>query len=72
MPVLLGIELESGEVIGRRIDVSSWLQGGTTASFTLTTESPVVRVAIDPGNVFPDVDLSNNDWYRDEAPTGSN
>ena len=72
MPVLLGIELESGEVIGRRIDVSSWLQGGTTASFTLTTESPVVRVAIDPGNVFPDVDLSDNDWYRDEAPTGSN
>ncbi|MEX0599609.1 MAG: M1 family aminopeptidase, partial [Rhodothermales bacterium] len=70
MPVLLGIELENGEVIGRRIPVSSWLQGATTASFVLTTESPVVRVAIDPQNLFPDVDLSDNDWYRDDEPAG--
>ncbi len=72
MPVLLGIELESGEVLGRRIPVTSWLQGATTASFALSTDSPVVRVAIDPQNVFPDVDLSDNDWYRDPAPMGSN
>ncbi len=71
MPVLLGIEMESGEVVGRRLPVSTWLQGATTASFSITTDSPVVRVAIDPDNVFADVDLSDNDWYRDEETAGS-
>ncbi len=67
MPVLLGIELESGEVMGRRIPVTAWLNGATTASFSLATDSPIVRVVIDPENIFPDVDISNNGWQREEG-----
>ena len=66
MPVLLGIELASGEVMGRLIPVTAWLNGATTASFTLVTESPIVRVVIDPENIFPDVDISNNGWNQEE------
>ena len=67
MPVFLAIELASGEVLGRRIPVTAWLNGATTASFTLATDSPVARVVIDPENLLPDVDGSNNSWPFEEA-----
>ncbi len=67
MPVFLAIELASGEVIGRRIPVTSWLNGATTASFTLATDSPVVRVVIDPESLLPDMDVSNNSWAVEGA-----
>lgn len=69
MPVLLEIELENGETIERSIPVDAWLRGDTTASVTVETDSPVVRVSIDPENLFPDVDLSDNDWRRGQDPS---
>lgn len=69
MPVLLEIELEDGDVLRRDIPVDTWLRGRRNATLTLDTPSPVVRVSIDPDNVFPDVDLSDNDWMRgQDAP----
>lgn len=72
MPVLLEIELENGEVMQRRIPVDTWLRGARTATLTIDTESPVERVSIDPQNLFPDVDLADNDWIiGQDQPAGS-
>ncbi len=69
---LLEIELENGEVLERRIPVDSWLRGARTATLTIETESPVERVSIDPENLFPDVDLVDNDWIvGQDQPAGS-
>lgn len=64
MPVLIRITLEDGSSIDRTIPVDTWLAGHRTASISVETASPVVRVVIDPDATFPDVDRSNNAWER--------
>lgn len=62
MPVLLEVTLEDGSVITRRVPVDVWLTGQATTTVTLTTDSPVRRVELDPERRFPDVDRSDNVW----------
>lgn len=64
MPVLLEIELEDGTVIERRVEEDVWLNGSRTHQLTVSTESPVSYVVIDPDFLLPDVDRRNNGWER--------
>jgi hypothetical protein len=64
MPALLEITLANGEIMNERIDVDHWLHGHRTKELIIDSNSPVVRVEIDPENHFPDVDPSNNVWKR--------
>lgn len=72
MPVILEIELANGETLERRIPVDTWLRGRRTATLTIDTDSPVERVSIDPKNIFPDVDLADNDWLRSQDAGAGN
>jgi Peptidase family M1 domain len=66
MPVRLAITRQDGTLEFREIGVDPWLEGRRTATVTLTGGSPVVAVELDPDHVFPDVDRSNDVWYRDQ------
>ena len=62
MPARLRITRENGETLEREVPVETWLRGARTATVRVPAGSPVVRVEIDPGGVFPDVDRRNNAW----------
>jgi hypothetical protein len=62
MPARLTITLETGEIIEREVPVEHWLSGETRAEVSVANGSPVVRVEIDAGYLFPDVDRENNVW----------
>jgi hypothetical protein len=64
MPVRLAITTADGQLRREMIPVDEWLTGARSASLTVQTASPVVRVEIDPERYFPDVDRDNNRWER--------
>jgi hypothetical protein len=63
MPVRLAITRSDGHVERRVIPVDVWLAGAR--QYTLTVDGPTVTgVEIDPEQLFPDVDRSNNRWRK--------
>ncbi|HET6569443.1 MAG TPA: M1 family metallopeptidase, partial [Rhodothermales bacterium] len=64
MPVLLAITTASGDTLHREIPVDNWLRGATQATLTVDTTSPLTRVEIDPGYLFPDIDRKDNVWEK--------
>ncbi|UCF18802.1 MAG: M1 family metallopeptidase [Gemmatimonadota bacterium] len=65
MPARVSITLENGETLQDEVPVEAWLRGATRAEISVPAGSPVVRVEIDPGQVFPDIDRDNNVWEID-------
>ncbi|HUP87746.1 MAG TPA: M1 family metallopeptidase [Longimicrobiales bacterium] len=63
MPVLLTITRDGGEVVQRVIQVDAWLNGATSTTVTIPG-GKVVRVEIDIGRSFPDVNRTNNVWVQ--------
>lgn len=70
LPTLIVATLENGEVRRVRIPESYWLTGARSQTAVLEVTSPVVRVELDPEQLFPDVDRSDNTWQRTASPAG--
>lgn len=66
MPVRLVITREGGTVQRAEIPVDVWLRGARRASLRVTSRPAIVKVEIDPGEAFPDIDRSNNRWRARE------
>lgn len=64
MPVRLAITRTDGRVERQIIPVSVWLNGARRTTVTLPSAATVQSVEIDPEQVFPDIDRSNNSWHR--------
>ena len=64
MPVLLAVTLESGEARRVTVPVDVWLAGARRHRVELDVPGRVERVEIDPEDVFPDVDRTNDLWVR--------
>jgi hypothetical protein len=64
MPVRLAVHREGGLVERREIPADVWLAGARTTTVALDAPSTVTAVEIDPEQVFPDIDRSNNRWTR--------
>ena len=62
MPVILRITLEDGSVKNETIEVDHWLKGFRTKELRLETDSEVLKVEIDPDELFPHTDFTNNVW----------
>jgi hypothetical protein len=63
LPARVEIELAGGEVLHREVPVSHWLTGAVSAEIRVPTDrGQVVRVTVDPGHPFPDVNPDNNVW----------
>lgn len=65
LPVQVRIELASGSVLEREIDVDRWLRGENRAEIRIPAAAgQVVRVEVDPDARVPDLDRENNVWVR--------
>jgi aminopeptidase N len=68
MPVLLTVTREEGGVSEHKISVDTWLQGRRRAELSLPYRD-VLRVEIDAGKHFPDVNRNNMVWEREPPPS---
>jgi hypothetical protein len=62
MPVFLEITLEDGTILEDTVDAEYWLKGFRTKELRISTESPVIKVEIDPEELFPHANFTNNVW----------
>ncbi len=63
MPAWVRIETTRGGTLEREVPVTTWLHGATEAEIVLPASvGEVTRVEIDPRDLFPDIDRSNNVW----------
>lgn len=61
MPVVIEATMESGKKIRKKLPVEIW-ERNTSFKFVLESEEKLVKVVIDPDNVFPDINPENNTW----------
>ncbi len=64
MPVRLAVKRTSGATERYIVPVDVWLTGASTYAFSRDNPATVASIDIDPENVFPDVDRSNNHWVK--------
>jgi hypothetical protein len=64
MPVRLTITRAGGVTEQQVIPVDVWLRGARHTSTLVADALTVVSIEIDPAQVFPDVDRSNNRWTK--------
>ncbi|MCR4338859.1 MAG: M1 family metallopeptidase [Gemmatimonadaceae bacterium] len=63
MPAELLITFDDGSTETVRLPVQMW-NLGHQFTYRVPAKKPVRRVAVDPRNVLPDLDRSNNDWTK--------
>ena len=68
MPVPLVITRADGTVQRLELPVQVWLGGARRTSVSVAAQPVVVRVAIDPDGLYPDVDRSNQTWPATGTP----
>ena len=61
MPVTAEITETSGKKTTVRLPVEIWQRGGTW-TFRANTTTPLTQVVLNPTNILPDVNRSNNTW----------
>ena len=65
MPVRLAITRQGVSGVERQeIPVEVWLRGERRATLRVAASPKITKVEIDPDNVFPDIDRTNNRWGR--------
>lgn len=64
MPVRLAITRTGGRIERQVIPVDVWLAGARRYTLTLPGAASVTSIEIDPEQVFPDIDRSNNRWTK--------
>jgi hypothetical protein len=65
MPLRVQIQFESGNVLEREVEVTSWLRGEGRLELRIPLASgQVTRVQLDPREWLPDLDRANNVWPR--------
>ena len=64
MPVRLAVTRSDGHVELMEVPVTVWLGGARSTTLTIANGATVSKLEIDPENVFPDIDRSNNRWTR--------
>ena len=64
MPVWVAVSSGAGVVTEQEAPATDWLARGGTRTLTLLvpTQGAATRVEIDPRQLFPDADRSNNLW----------
>ncbi|MGY0040208.1 M1 family aminopeptidase [Pedobacter sp. NJ-S-72] len=64
MPIILQVKDKNGKVGNIKIPVDVWMRNKSwTVNYPTTTEE-LLSVELDPGKVLPDVDVTNNTWFK--------
>jgi hypothetical protein len=69
MPVRLAVTRADGTVERLELPVSVWLSGARRTAVRVAREPRIVRVAIDPEALFPDLDRTQQTWPPDAGRT---
>ena len=64
MPIVLAVTRTGGRVQRMVIPVDVWLTGARRYTVALDSAATITAVEIDPDQLFPDVDRTNNRWVR--------
>ena len=64
MPVTLKIVMKDGTTDTLNLPLQIWQKTGTF-EVPYNSKTTIASVTIDPGNILPDVDRSNNTWTAD-------
>ncbi len=64
MPVTLKIVMKNGTTDTLNLPFQIWERGGKF-EVPYNSKTPINSVTIDPGNILPDIDRSNNTWTAD-------
>ncbi len=62
MPAVVTLTRANGDSEVRTVGVEEWLSGARRATVEVAAGSPVVRVELDSGHDYPDVDRENDVW----------
>ena len=65
MPVSLEITTVSGEKLRKNLPVEIW-KNNVEWRFLVETSEAFEKIVIDPDFDYPDVDATNNYWYKPE------
>ena len=63
MPVVVEATTASGKKIRKKMPVEIW-QRNTSWTFKLETTEKLTKVVLDPDQVYPDIDPTNNSWPK--------
>ncbi|MCY4780444.1 M1 family metallopeptidase [Sphingobacterium sp. UT-1RO-CII-1] len=63
MPVVVEATTETGKTIRKKLPVEIW-QRNSSWTFKLNSTEKLIKVVIDPDNVYPDINPENNIWPR--------
>jgi len=66
MPVVVEITEENGTVGRVNLPAQVW-QKGNNWTIKYDSKTPITKIVVDPDAEFPDVNLSNNSWMKDEV-----
>jgi aminopeptidase N len=62
MPVRLAVRRADGSTLRYELPVETWRTGERRATFKVRAQPLITSVEIDPENLFPDVDRTNQIW----------
>jgi aminopeptidase N len=65
-PALVVGTTAAGETVSDMVPVEAWLDGARAATITLEATGRIVRVVLDPDQIFPDVDRRQAVWVATE------
>ncbi len=65
MPAVLTVMRQDGGVEVYKVSAQAWLSGTRAAVVEVAGGSPVVRVELDEGHAYPDVDRENDVWEKE-------
>jgi hypothetical protein len=64
MPVRLAVTRAGGHIERIIVPVDTWLTGTRRHTVSIPGAATIIAVEIDPEQVFPDIDRSNNRWTK--------
>lgn len=71
MPVFIEIQEEGVEAKRIELPVYVW-KNGNTWTLEYPSKKPITRIILDPDELLPDIDSSNNEWIKTESTVDEN
>jgi len=63
MPVIAAVTQSNGKTDTLQLPVNIWYRTGTW-TFKYPSTTKLTKITLDPGQVLPDIDRSNNEWAK--------
>jgi aminopeptidase N len=69
MPLIVDLYMADGSVEKHRFPAQIWQMNDEQVTRTFATEKPIVKIIVDAALETADIDVSNNTWPKESAPS---